>query len=184
MNRTGNLNSLTRHTTRKGLRCTCRCRLQATLNHTSSKQYPFASRLNANLHEALCVYATSDHIEAQTSLRYTYALTLLRWKIQASIYLCSQAGTWSVQPSLICQRIVTRDSPAFKFIGLYLNSLRNSQNDDHTSDTSVLFKMFENRECSPHDRLPDGTTLLHVGKHLAVILQHLTKPDSTYADIW
>ena len=69
----------------------------------------------------------------------------------------------SVNPSLSARRIVSRNSPAFELI----DRMFNPSHDPPPMDSSAeLTKLFQTREASPHDRLIDGSTLLHVSSDL------------------
>jgi hypothetical protein len=69
------------------------------------------------------------------------------------------SGTFSVNPSLSACRIVPKNSPAFELIDRMFNYPYHVSPVDCSAG---LIKLFQTRKASPHDRLMDGTTLLHV----------------------
>jgi hypothetical protein len=82
-------------------------------------------------------------------------------KLRILMALSIGAGTFSLTPSLICSRIVSEcHSIAFKIVA----SMTSCDPSRRTlrKDSVELSRIFQTRQSSPHDRLENGQTLLHV----------------------
>jgi hypothetical protein len=78
-----------------------------------------------------------------------------------SVKLTYGAGL-SVRNNLECHRVVAESSPAFAFIPFLVWSSKKLPQETFRGEVNKLFTMFQLGQASPHDRLPDGSTLLHV----------------------
>ena len=146
--------------------CTCRKRLLR-------KQFvrsPFVvSRNEAHYHDTTCPFWTSGSHEMTIGFGMILCYLILGLKLRLFMQLSIGSGTFSIMPSLSFRRIVTEESsPAFRLIR---DMLYRSDGLGSLNHSTELTKIFQTRQASPHERLKDGTTLLHVSfrpLHLAI----------------
>ena len=87
---------------------------------------------------------------------------ILGLKIRLLMELSVGSGTFSIMPTLAFRRIVTvKSSQAFSLIENMLSRFHLDEFEilDYSAE---LTKIFQTRQASPHERLGDGRTLLHV----------------------
>jgi hypothetical protein len=140
--------------------CTCReSRQEKQLVRT-----PFVVSLNeVYFHDSSCPFWIPGTHDVNFSFGMTLCYLILGLKLRMFMTLSIASGTFSVNPSLSARRIVSRNSPAFELI----DRMFNPSHDPPPMDSSAeLTKLFQTREASPHDRLIDGSTLLHVSSDL------------------
>jgi len=88
---------------------------------------------------------------------------VLGLKLRLFMELSIGSGTFSIMPNLSFGRIVTlQSSPAFGLIHRLFHPAISSAERNPTFYSAEMKKIFETRQASPHDRLEDGSTLLHV----------------------
>ena len=137
--------------------CTCRKRLLR-------KQFvrsPFVvSRNEAHYHDTNCPLWTSGSHEMTIGFGMILCYLILGLKLRLFMQLSIGSGTFSIMPSLSFRRIVTEESsPAFRLIR---DMLHHSDELGSLNRSTELTQIFQTRQASPHERLKDGTTLLHV----------------------
>jgi hypothetical protein len=138
--------------------CTCHGVCQA--NQVSRGPVTF-SRIETHPHTRHCPY----WVPGAGALNATFGLMLcylaLGLKFRMFVALSIGAGTFSITPGLTCHRIVSRSSsPAFTLIESLSGFDRSHIAFREAS--AELSKIFQTRQASPHDRLANGQTLLHV----------------------
>ena len=140
--------------------CSCRERRQ-------EKQFvrtPFVVSLNeVHFHDSSCPFWIPGTHDVNFSFGMILCYLILGLKLRIFMTLSIASGTFSVNPSLSACRIVSRNSPAFELIDRMFNR---SYGPPPMDSSAELIKLFQTREASPHDRLIDGSTLLHVSSDL------------------
>jgi hypothetical protein len=150
----------TRKLQRRYAKATCTCRPQ-----TSALSY--RSRLLAltcshtSLHDPQCPQSTFQRAVTNLQLQTTLCSLILGTKMSLAFTL-SYGAKFSVNHNLECYRVVHKSSPAFAFIDTLVQYSEEMPQEMFHGEVGRLFRMFELRQASPHDRLPDGRTLLHV----------------------
>lgn len=117
-----------------------------------------------NPHNPNCRYSRIQDSVRNFNVRFSACVLALKRKVEVGLSFTCGAGRTSLSPALVCHHVVDWDSPAFNLI----NSLRSFRRRDSISGEKIvaeLWKLFETRAASPHDRLPTGETLVHVGVH-------------------
>jgi len=138
--------------------CTCRKRLER-------KQFlrsPFVvSQDKVHYHDPSCQLWTTGGHDTTIGFGMILCYLILGLKLRFFLQLSIGSGTFSIMPNLSFGRIVTvESSAAFKLIE---SIARWSIDQCPVLDYPVeLNKIFQTRQASPHDRLQDGKTLLHV----------------------
>ncbi|CAI9637082.1 unnamed protein product [Alternaria burnsii] len=137
--------------------CTCRQRHQ-------KKQFvrpPFVvSRNEVHFHDPSCPLWIPGIHDLKLSFGMILCYLILGLKLRVFMTLSIANGTFSINTNLSACRIVTENSPAFVLIYQMLDD------DDRYAISPMdgsheLVKLFQTRKASPHDRLRNGTTLLH-----------------------
>jgi hypothetical protein len=136
--------------------CSCRKRHQ----EKQLVRPPFVVSLNeVHFHESSCLFWIPGSYNASFSFGMILCYLILGLKLRIFMTLSIASGTFSINPSLSARRIVSRDSPAFALIDWVFVW---SENPLLVNTSAELIELFQTRKASPHDRLEDGTTLLHV----------------------
>jgi hypothetical protein len=158
-----NLKSLNRENQRLKRRLakvTCTCQ-----THTSAFGY-WSSRLTLactriSIHDPQCPLSALQNTVTNLQLRATLCSLILRSRVSLSLTLAYGAG-FSIKQSLECHRVVSRGSPVFSLIHDLVKSSSNTTEEVFSGEVDKLLEIFQEGQASPHDRLPDGSTLLHV----------------------
>jgi hypothetical protein len=111
-------------------------------------------------HDPQCRLSILQNTVKDIQLRAALCSLFLRSKVSFSLTLACGDGS-SFKQTLECHRVV-KDSPAFSFIPDLVKSSFTTTEDIFHGEVDKLLEMFQQRQASPHDRLPDGSTLLHV----------------------
>lgn len=114
-----------------------------------------------SIHDPRCPLSPLQNTVTDLQLRATLCSLFLRSKVSLSMTLVYGAG-FSIKQSLECHRVVSRDSPVFSLIRDLVKSSSNTTEEVFSGKVDKLLKIFQQGQASPHDRLPDGSTLLHV----------------------
>jgi len=139
------------------LPCTCRPQTSALGYRTGL----FAlTCTRTSMHDAGCPQAPLHNAVTDLQLQATLCSLLLGKKVLLSFQLSYGAGL-STKQNLECHRVVEW-SPAFEFAMTVVESSMNMPMDTFRGEVEKLSMMFQLRQASPHDRLTNGTTLLHV----------------------
>ncbi|KAF2642106.1 hypothetical protein P280DRAFT_468561 [Massarina eburnea CBS 473.64] len=148
-------------TQKSTFRQTCTCRGQSTTKTYLS--WPLKiSRVHATVHNAGCRYATIEEAVTSLQFRFTMCSIALRRKAEIGLALAHGAGSSSVSPMLKCDRVVLKSSPGFRLLGSFQKRLGEEPSIyAWEKQAHQLYRLFELRKASPHDRLPNGMTLLH-----------------------
>jgi hypothetical protein len=138
--------------------CTCRKR---RIRKQVIRSPFVVSRNETQFHDPSCQFWISGGQEMTVGFGMILCYLILGLKLRLFMQLSIGSGTFSIMPSLSFRRIVTiGSSPAFLLIYSFLNVppiRRNSR-----IAIADLTKIFQKHQTSPHDRLEDGSTLLHV----------------------
>jgi hypothetical protein len=135
----------------------CKCRKRRIRNQITRS--PFVVSWNeTHFHDPSCSFWISGGHEMTVGFGIILCYLILGLKLRLFMQLSIGSGTFSIMPSLSFRRIVTiASSPAFQLIQSFSYSRENSRN-----SIADLTKIFQTRQASPHDRLENGRTLLHV----------------------
>lgn len=141
--------------------CTCRKRLQ----EKRFIRQPCIMLFNqSHFHEASCSYRIPGCHNIELGLVMILWYLMFGLRIRLFMKLLVGNGTFSIMPSLSIGRVVTvESSPAFEIIDLITNRWLNPT--EIRSKSMELTRIFQTRQASPHERLQDGRTLLHVSVH-------------------
>ena len=132
----------------------------------------FISRNVTQVHDSNCPHAIYQAAMTDVNIRFSICSTALRRKIEFGIAVSQGLGVSSICPSLISYRVVPETSPGFLLLKSFLgNVYEHPTNAYWTGFAQNLFQLFQNGEASPHDRLVNGETVLHVGY---ILIQALT----------
>ena len=138
--------------------CTCRKR------HLKKQvvQLPFVvSRNEIHFHDPSCPLWIAWSRDITLSFGMILCSSVLGLKLRLFMELLVGSGTFSIMPTLAIRRIVTVDSsPAFKLIDKII--FCHQADGSGFTCSAELTKIFQTRQASPHERLGDGKTLLHV----------------------
>lgn len=142
------------------LSTTCKCRGIIQKHHML--QRPVLLSLERQYrHDRSCPSWLPESCAVNLSFGLILSYLIFGLKLRILIVVSAGAGTFSLTPSLTCSRIVSEScSAAFKFIAIMTSadhSKRATQN-----NFAELSRIFQTRQSSPHDRLDNGQTLLHV----------------------
>jgi hypothetical protein len=149
----------TRRLIRQSAKILCTCRPQtSTLGYLSGMLALTCVR--TFIHNPQCPQSAFQTALTNLQFRATLCSLILRTKASLSFTLSYGAG-FSVTHTLQCHHIV-ESSPAFAFIKPLVESSINMPEETFRGEIDKLFAMFQLRQASPHDRLPNGSTLLHV----------------------
>jgi hypothetical protein len=145
---------------RRFAKATCTCR-----THTSAFGY-WSSWLTlactrTSIHDPQCPLSHLQNTVTNLQLRATLYSLVLRSRVSLSLALAYGAG-FSINQSLECHRVVSIDSPAFSLIRDLVKSSSNTTEEVFCGEVDKLLEIFQQGQASPHDRLSNGKTLLHV----------------------
>jgi hypothetical protein len=150
----------TRKLQRRYAKATCTCRPQTSaLSYRSRLLALTCSR--TSLHDPQCPQSTFQKAVTNLQLQTTLCSLILGMKMSLAFTL-SYGAKFSVNHNLETSRVVHESSPAFAFIDDLIQSSEEMPPEMFRGEVGKLFRMFELGQASPHDRLPDGRTLLHV----------------------
>jgi hypothetical protein len=150
----------------------CHCLPQSTSSNMYRKR-SFTSLVTISRkiewsHFPICPYALYEAARKSFKIQLSvYSITLAR-KAQIAIGLFCAAGSLSIHTSLRTFPIVENSSPAFLLI--YKTFSKECSKEWHCSLRSRLSQLFDQGQATPHVRLPDGATLLHVRIHCGTIV--------------
>jgi hypothetical protein len=150
----------TRKLQRRYAKATCTCRPQTSaLNYRSRLLALTCSR--TSLHDPQCPQSAFQKAVTNLQLQTTLCSLILGTKMSLAFTL-SYGAKFSVNHNLECYRVVHKSSPAFAFIDTLVQSSEGMPQEMFQGEVGRLFRMFELGHASPHDRLSNGETLLHV----------------------
>lgn len=136
--------------------CTCR----GSRQEKQLVRSPFVVSLDeVHSHESSCPFWIPGAHDVSFSFGVILCYLILGLKLRIFMTLSIASGTFSVNPSLSACRIVSENSPAFELIERIFHFPYVIPPMDSSTE---LTRLFQARKASPHDRLRDGTTLLHV----------------------
>jgi hypothetical protein len=143
----------------------CTCRKRRTRKQVTRSPF-VVSRNETHFHDPSCPFWISGGHEMTVGFGIILCYLILGLKLRLFMQLSIGSGTFSIMPSLSFRRIVTiESSPAFQLIHSFPSSRENSRN-----SIADLTKIFQKRQASPHDRLENGCTLLHVSFGLSGLI--------------
>jgi hypothetical protein len=156
----GSLQRKTRRLRRRSALVTCTCRPQtSTLGYLSGLLALTCTR--TSIHDTQCPRSLFQDAVTDLQLRVTLCSLVLRTKMSLTFALSYGAGL-SLKHNLQCHRVVDLSSPAFTFVETLVNSSNKMSDESFRKEADKLLAIFQLRQASPHERLPDGRTLLHV----------------------
>jgi hypothetical protein len=145
--------------------CTCPGSYQAS--HVSRGPIVFSlSQIYPHTHHCPSWVPGAGAMNASLGLILCYLALGLKFRIFMALAIGT--GTFSITPSLACHRIVSRtSSPAFGIID-EIGSFKMAHL-TFCEASAKLSKIFRTQQASPHDRLINGQTVLHVSTHVVPI---------------
>jgi hypothetical protein len=156
----GSLQRKNRRLTRRSALVTCTCRPQtSTLAYLSGLLALTCTR--TSIHDPRCPRSSFQDAVTDLQLRATLCSLVLRTKMSLTFALSYGAG-FSLKHHLQCHRVVDQSSPAFTFVKNLVWSSTKMPEERFCKEVDKLFAIFQLRQASPHERLPNGRTLLHV----------------------
>ncbi|KAH7371733.1 hypothetical protein BKA66DRAFT_443924 [Pyrenochaeta sp. MPI-SDFR-AT-0127] len=140
----------------------CKCDLAAKTRTLASWESSWnflisVKEMTSLKHVDTCTYSSFSTHHSSLQVRLSFCVNALRRKISLAYALHSKASYFNIQPSLRIHRIVPHFSKAFRRFAIRLGSLK----PPFHKNGELLRNVFESREAMPHDRLANGTTLLH-----------------------
>jgi hypothetical protein len=159
-------------------RVSCRCHGQS--NTTIYLQWPiYLSRTQTKVHNSRCPYSKTEDTVSDLNIRFSMCSVALRRKAQIALAISRGAGISSLSPALKTFRVVDRKSPAFRLVASFERRIGPDPSPSAwEKPAQALYMLFETRAASPHDRLPDGQTLLHVSSEAVLLEEDLIgQPD-------
>ncbi|KAF2683829.1 hypothetical protein K458DRAFT_432023 [Lentithecium fluviatile CBS 122367] len=140
-------------------RCTC----HGHSSTTKLLRWPVSiTKTESSVHLPDCPYAAIEEAVTSLQVHFTMCSISLRRKAHVGLALSHGAGAATIAPVLKCNRIVLRTSPAFRLLAGFKRIIGSSpRSDAWEKPATQLLRLFQRREASPHDRLPNGMTLLH-----------------------
>lgn len=140
--------------------CTCRGQ-KSTMVYLEGPLH--LSKTQARVHSPDCPYAMWEDGVTNLQLRFEICSISLRRKIHIGLSLSRGGRSSGIFPTLKCDRIVLKSAPAFRLLANFQQRLGQDPNfDAWEKPAKELLRLFELRKATPHDRLPNGMTLLHV----------------------
>jgi hypothetical protein len=142
----------------------CNCR-PTTTKVACSWWSAVISRNTTNAHASECSYRMFDDQLTDIDFRISVCSTLLRRKFTLAMGISrSLSKPFASRTELRAVAIVRDDSEAFSLIDRYASHRNDAlYRPDSWKETAAEFqRLFETRRASPHDRLSDGRTLMHV----------------------
>ena len=142
--------------------CTC-YRYSGT---TFSSQWPIAfSWTTTREHESQCPHSIYQAAVTDINIRFSLCSIALGRKVNVALAISRGFGSWTILPSLVSYRIVDSATPAFKLLANFHERIGTYPGPDAwTGPAQELFRLFQTRQASPHDRY-GSKTLLHVSSY-------------------
>ena len=118
---------------------------------------------------------------------------LLKKKFQIAVEFYYGNGEFGIKPTLQTRRVVKESmSPAFNLMEAYFQDHSDESWKQQKLDPKHLWprllQLFQDREASPYDQLPDGTTLLHVrriyGEYRLGVAKCIPEQELCYLNDW
>jgi len=146
----------------------CQCRPRTQTN-TIWNIIGHAQRKQVQSHDPDCPFAIYENLYTTLHFRISLCSMLLKKKFQIAVEFYYGNGEFGIRPTLQTRRIVKESmSPAFNLMEAYFQDYYDESRKQRKPGLkhlwSRLLQLFQDREASPYDQLPDGTTLLHVHK--------------------
>ena len=136
--------------------CTCRPQTSAFGYISKILTLAYTQRFD---HDRRCLRYSLSDISTDLQFKATLCSQILKRRISLSFTRFNNAG---FTQSLQCHRIVDRDSPAFAYVDTLVRNSVDTPMKTFVCEVAKLSRMFQLRQASPHDRLANGKTLLHV----------------------
>lgn len=154
-----------RHTKARPDISLCECRTQKS--NFSLCRWPVAfSRTVTKIHEPDCPYSATEVLTTDIDLRVSFCFDLLRRKFTLAMGISSSlVGGVGLRAGLRAVNIVKYDSKAFSIVHKFCDygELDKLRQPGYWKQTAMeLQHVFQTRQATPHDRLIDGQTLMHV----------------------
>jgi hypothetical protein len=143
-------------------RVSCSCHGQSET--VTLLQWPFLlSKTRTKVHSTDCPYSAVEDAVTDLNMRVSICIIALKRKAQVTIALSKGAGASSLTPTLRTYGVVKENSPAFRLLGSFRRRVTTDPGPEAWQKAAQdLYKLFQRRLASPHDRLPNGQTMLHV----------------------
>lgn len=159
------MRSLQRSTRKKAFirgQCTCSGRTSAA----SYSRWPIrVIKIQSSAHDADCDYAKFEDAVTSLQVNFTLCSVALRRKAHIGLALSKGAGASSISPFIRCEYVVPKNSPGFRLLANFTARLEPDLGPDAwEKPANELLRLFQMRKASPHDRLSNGMTLLHVSQ--------------------
>ena len=142
--------------------CGCRPRPESSVY----LQWPFFfSRKRTIPHELHCPHSAGKQAVTDNDVRFSLCSVALKRRLDLSMVLSSSSwGNLKIKHSLKFARFVDRDSPAHLLLDAdRVWQLEEAERNHAFLETAdLLLRLFQEQKATPHDRLEDGSTLLHV----------------------
>jgi len=120
-------------------------------------------------HDRSCPFWLPESCAVNFSFGLILSYLIFGLKLRMLIVLSAGAGTFSLTPSLTCSQIVSESSSAaFKVIATMTSADPSKRAVRY--NLAELSRIFQSGESSPHDRLGNGQTLLHVSQMRPTLL--------------
>jgi len=140
--------------------CTCRGIFQ---KHHMLRRPVVLSLERQYRHDRSCPFWLPESCAINFSFGLILSYLIFGLKLRMLIVLSAGAGTFSLTPSLTCSQIVSEScSAAFNVIATMTSTDPSKRAVRY--NLAELSRIFQSRESSPHDRLDNGQTLLHVSQ--------------------
>lgn len=140
------------------VRCTCQPQTHARDHQLGWFSITCAQTL---VHEPRCQQRLLQDAVTELEIRATFCSLILGRKVSLA-FMLSYGAELSVTQDLHCHRVVPESSPAFALVRTLVESSDTMREEAFCREVDRLLLMFQHRQASPHDRLTDGNTLLHV----------------------
>ncbi|KAF2868554.1 hypothetical protein BDV95DRAFT_670156 [Massariosphaeria phaeospora] len=124
-------------------------------------QWPFfLSRKRTTVHESYCPRAAWEAALTDIEFRFSLCIRALKARLALSYHNGSEL---QIKPALMIRRVVSESSPAFRLLRWERFQWRELDKCKSLVDgfPGELLRLFQERRATPHDRLEDGSTLLH-----------------------
>jgi hypothetical protein len=157
-----NVSAKRSHTLRSHVITSCKCHGQST-TIVYLKWPLFISRNVKKVHGSHCAYSAIEDAVTELSVQFSICIAAFKTKAQVAVALSRGGGSSPIDSGLKAYRVVDKRSPAFRLLGMFERKLGPDPRPDAWERAAhELYKLFETRAASPHDRLTNGQTLLHV----------------------
>lgn len=150
----------TRTLSRRAAKVLCTCQPQ-TYARDHKLGWFSLTRGQTVIHEPRCQQGLFQDAVTEFEIRATFCSLTLGRKVSLAFAL-SYGARLSVTQNLHCHRVVPESSPAFALVQALVDSSVTMREKEFRGKIDRLSVVFQLRQASPHDRLPDGSTLLHV----------------------